>query len=312
MAGKIVDELVVDETMMDGSIEQFVSTQQREEILQLIELNPDGRFPCRFPGCTASFKYNGKHRRKHELNHDPPVDVSDDLPTTSLQKDTHSPSKKIDDMFNYNCALLSEGLFFMNFLDAVSEGDGERLIRQYKFLMLLCKADDPHSTKYALESLYQLLLVHGLPEKEAEVLMWNRSVNNHGGPGRNIPNDLEVEHSNNYIKQGMANLGVNVNEKAVTRIARAENPVRKIMGKIDGTLHRSLRSGKHIQTFPTGDLDELLKSLMQNNVFKYQEGRKYKHFEEFQRDVLEDLEMSKVYSWINDHKKKLSSGSKAR
>lgn len=179
MAGKIVDELVVDDTMMDGSIEQFVSTQQREESLQLIERNPDGRFPCRFPGCTASFKYNGKHRRKHELNHDPPVDVSDDLPTTSLQKDTHSPSKKTDDMFNYNCALLSEGLFFMNFLDAVSEGDGERLMRQYKFLMLLCKADDPHSTKYALESLYQLLLVHGLPEKEAEVLMWNRSVNNH-------------------------------------------------------------------------------------------------------------------------------------
>lgn len=67
--------------------------------------------------------------------------------------------------------------------------------------MLLCKSDDPHSTKYALESLYQLLLVNGaLIEREAEVFTWNRSVNNHGGTGMNIPLDLEVEPSNNHIK----------------------------------------------------------------------------------------------------------------
>ena len=73
-------------------------------------------------------------------------------------------------------------------------GGGGRIIRQYKYLMLLCKSDDPHSTKYALESLYQLLLVHAaLSEREAGVFTWHRSVNNHGGSGMNIPFDLEVE-----------------------------------------------------------------------------------------------------------------------
>ena len=73
-------------------------------------------------------------------------------------------------MFNYNTAPLAEGLFFLNFLEAVVEGDGERIIRQYKYLMLLCKADDSHSTKYALESLYQQLLVNGaLSKSEAHV-----------------------------------------------------------------------------------------------------------------------------------------------
>ena len=310
-AGIIVDELVVDERMMNGSIETMVSAQERQELLQQLELNTDRRFPCRFPGCKASFKYNSKSRRRHELRHDPPVDISDDLPSTA-EKSIPSPSKETDDMFNYNSALLCEGLFFMNFLDAVSEGDGERIIRQYKYLMLLCKADGTHSTKYALESLYQLLLVHGLSEKEAEKLMWNRGVNNHGGPGKNIPHDLEVEHSNNYNKQRISNLGVNVNEKSVTRISRAEQPAREITSKVERSLHQFVRSGKHVQHFPTGDLDELLKNLVQNNVFKYQEGRKFKHFKEFPRDVLENLDMSKVYTWINEHKKKLSSGDKAR
>ena len=120
-------------------------------------------------------------------------------------------------MFNYNAALLSEGLFFLNFLDSVSEGDGGRIIRQYKYLMLLCRADEPHSTKYALESLYQLFLANSLSEKEAEIFVWNRTLNNHSGLGNNIPHDLEVEHSNHFNKQGFGNLGVNLTEKAVKK-----------------------------------------------------------------------------------------------
>ena len=105
-------------------------------------------------------------------------------------------------MLNYNTALLAEGLFFLNFLDAVAEGDGERIIRQCKYLMPLCKADDSHTTKYALESLYQPPLVNGALSKcEGHVFTWNRTVNNRGGLGSNIPFDLELEHSNNYIKQ---------------------------------------------------------------------------------------------------------------
>ena len=99
--------------------------------------------------------------------------------------------------------------------------------------------------KYALECLYQLLLVNcDLSQRESEIFIWNRSVNNHGGAGRNIPLDLEVEHSNKYIKQGIHNLGVNVTESAVTRIAKAEKSARGIIDNVDRSLHRSIRSGK--------------------------------------------------------------------
>ncbi|XP_068719963.1 uncharacterized protein [Montipora capricornis] len=252
-AGMIVDEIVIDEVMVNGSLQELVSDEERREIQRCLDVNEDGRFPCRFPGCTTSFKYNGKSRRRHELSHDPPV-VIEGVTTTTSSTTTDQASKSSDDVFNYNAALLSEGLFFMNVLDAVSEGDGQRIMRQYKYLMLLCKVDDPHSTKYALGSLYQLLLVNGLSQKESEIFVWNRTVNNHRGLGNNITHDLEVEHSNNFNKQGYWNIGANLSEKAVSRICHAEKPVRNISGKVDRLLQRIIRSGKHIQRFPVVDL----------------------------------------------------------
>ena len=43
-------EVVVDETMMNGSLQNMVSVQERQTILNQLEINEDGRFPCRFPG----------------------------------------------------------------------------------------------------------------------------------------------------------------------------------------------------------------------------------------------------------------------
>ena len=54
---------------------------------------------------------------------------------------------KDDDIVNCNSALITDDLFFMNFLNAIAEGDGGRIMRQYKYLMLYCMADT-HSITY--------------------------------------------------------------------------------------------------------------------------------------------------------------------
>ena len=93
------------------------------------------------PGCPKSFKYNGKSRKKHEMSHNQQVQpVPQNLSAVTQTPTSTCMAKSSDDIFNYNTALLAEGLFFLNFLDSVSEGDGLRTIRQYKYLMLLCKA----------------------------------------------------------------------------------------------------------------------------------------------------------------------------
>ena len=81
------------------------------------------------------------------------IDVGDD--------DSSGVTKKISgDVFNYNCALLADCSLFFNFLGAMKEGDGMRLVRQYKYFMLYCNVHDPHGTKYSLECLYQFFLCH--------------------------------------------------------------------------------------------------------------------------------------------------------
>ena len=132
-----------------------MTEQEKENLLGQQNLTPDGRFPCRFPGCSSSFKYNGKSRRNHELKHNPPVQVEDPPteitsstqsqvpPTTDTKASTENievsddssevTKNKSDGVFNYNCALLADCFLFFKFLDAIKKGDGMRLMRQYKY-----------------------------------------------------------------------------------------------------------------------------------------------------------------------------------
>ena len=60
-----------------------------------------------------------------------------------------------------------------------------------------------------------------LSPRDSERICWNRTVNNPDGIGKNIPLDLCVGHSNNYIKQATKNLGPNITEQAVSAMQRA-------------------------------------------------------------------------------------------
>ena len=56
--------------------------------------------------------------------------------------------------------LLGQGLFYLNFIDAIAEGDGNRIIRCCKFLMLHFYAEKKY--KYAIEAQYLLLQQYSL------------------------------------------------------------------------------------------------------------------------------------------------------
>ena len=335
LAGKVVDAFVFDQSSsVDAIINTVITEQEKENLLLQQRLTADGRFPCRFPGCNSSFKYNGKSRRNHELKHNPPVQVEEPPfeVTSSMQVPSTGDTKastedinasannssgvtkiKSDDVFNYNCGLLADCLLFFNFLDAIKEGDGMRLMRQYKYFMLYCKADDPHSKKYALECLYQFFLIYSLlSPRDSERFTWNRSVNNHDKKGTNIPTDEATEQSNNYVKQGIKNLGPNLTEAAISRICKAESSTSSILGNLDQSLKRHAKSGKHSEPCKEKDLHELIKRAEEMNVFEEKAGRSYNHFCNFKRDRLEELDSSKLYYWINDHKKKLHRGIRAR
>ena len=200
----------------------------------------------------------------------------------------------------------------MDFIDATSEGDGERLIRCWKFFLLHFK-EEKSTTKYSLEALYLLLQVYSLlPPDEAHSLVWNRTVNNKGGPGKNVALDVDLEHDNKDLKQPIKNLGPNVTVDAVTRISHGQQRSKRMLSCVDREILVKQRSGKHISADYSKDLRMIVNLLMEEFVFHHTPGRHYKSFSNFVRDPLSRLDMSNLFQWINKHKRNIDLARKAR
>ena len=109
-----------------------IGEAQNMEVVQTLGLSADGRFMCRHPGCLKTFRYDGKRRQDHEATHG------------ITEQDAFRPINIVnhdDDASNYQLALLEFGMIIKNFYDAISEGNGERVFRSWKFMLLYLKAD---------------------------------------------------------------------------------------------------------------------------------------------------------------------------
>ena len=188
----------------------FFPVLQVDEMTARQQVDGSGRYPCRYPGCNNTYAFDGKRRKDHEASHDPPVVVS--MPTfTSTIPDPIDDEICKDDMYNYNVCLARYGLLCTEFYDAIREGDGNRILISWKFLLMHFRADNKGSTKYALEALYLIFqLTSLLSPRQSYRLMWNRSVK---GTSTNVPLDLDLEHDNRMIKEAIKKLGGNISEK---------------------------------------------------------------------------------------------------
>ena len=85
-----------------------------------------------------------------------------------------------DDVLSYAGARLNLGLLIRNAEDAVKEGDGDRIIRCWRFFLLYFNAYRHH--KYACAAFLLLARVEAISSpEEVEQLVWDRTVNRKGG-----------------------------------------------------------------------------------------------------------------------------------
>ena len=121
---------------------------------------------------------------------------------------------------------MNMSLLLRNFMDAIKEDDGERIIRCIKMFLLHFKVDGGGSTKYALEALYHLFQLFALlSPREVERMKWNRTVNNHGRPGCNVA----LEHDNHLLKDMIRGLGANISEASVHRICMSSLSLKRFL-----------------------------------------------------------------------------------
>ena len=207
----VVDKFVVDQKR-NTDVEQSLRSMQEDQDEQP---GVYGWFPCRFPGCskTLPIMENCKKTMKPSIIHLHLYLVSDAhiLKSTSLED---------DDMFSYQRALLDYGLLILNFLDGISEGDGERVIRCWKFFLMYLKHQG--ANKYSLEALYLMFQINAiLSPQAAHRLIWNRFIKNKQGIGGNIPLDLQLEFYNKLVKDAIKKLGPHASKTSLDRICHS-------------------------------------------------------------------------------------------
>lgn len=114
------------------------------------------------------------------------------------EKQALAPDK--DALFNYTRTALSLCMLAYDFTDARQMGDGERLMRLYKFLLLHFKA--AKKPKYSYQVLRLLAQIQCfLSPRLAYELKWNRFVNKTGKAKSNLEVDRELEHQNRVFKE---------------------------------------------------------------------------------------------------------------
>ncbi|CAH3154050.1 unnamed protein product, partial [Porites evermanni] len=141
IASLVVDTYVIDQ-QRNLDIQQSVQIVEHEQGARQQEITVDRegrrRFKCRAPGCNKDFAHDGKLRRDHEAKHNSPVAI-DQIPARLFVLDTPVDDDDGDDMLSYQKALLDYGMIVINFWDAISEGDGQRVIRRWKFFLMYLK-----------------------------------------------------------------------------------------------------------------------------------------------------------------------------
>ena len=123
--------------------------------------------------------------------------------TICFHSTKESSDKDEDKKLLYAKQVFSLGLLYLDYADTLCEGDGDRIVRCLRYLLILFKTTQ--HTNYANEVLYMLCSLHFLLSlREAHQLVWNRTINWHSGiPGHNVACDLHLKHINRLCKDSI-------------------------------------------------------------------------------------------------------------
>ena len=185
------------------------------------------------------------------------------------------PKECKDGVFLYASEILSLGLLWHGFYDAICEADGERILNYWKFLLVIFKSTNHHN--YAKEATNLLMqYYYNFSERQKAQLLWSRCVNTRGICGANIPCDLHMEHLNRRLNN--PSMGANVSPSSITKAGKALGPVHHVCQIFEEQTPQYKQSNRHKTPGFGKDLSTVLDVLENEKVFTEIPGRQHKSF----------------------------------
>ena len=228
------------------------------------------------------------------------VDGFTNLDLHDRASDSHTLLCYDDKGLGYAIELLTLGLLYVEFTDAVKEGDGLRIHRCWKFMFPLFKASG--RTNYTIEiftTLYNYTFL--LSPRQAEQLLWSRFVNTSGRPGKNIPMDLHMEHLNRICKDAISGLGANKTPAAIQRIGKCVGVVQSVNDNFDEQTKVNEAKGYHTVSSVDKDKDIIIKELLSHAIFSPTPGRCHSAFKTMDRSLFSKVSYGLMLQWMNEH-----------
>lgn len=214
-------------------------------------------------------------------------------------------SLKDDKVRNYTHQLLLMLLLRLDHNDAIKYGDGDRVIRLYKYFCLYFKVSNCPKYAFAMLRLQAQVNALLLP-RLAHSLTWNRFVNHQGKPDTNHPMDLEIEHDNKLFKNDCLSYRGEITEKTLQRVGRSTMPSDEILKNFDKTSEVKRLSGQHTMMSTEEDVLTLVDHLIPAQVYSNIPGRAHSAFEEMPNSLLDTIDCDKLKTWISQSLKKFS------
>lgn len=202
-----------------------------------------------------------------------------------------------DGVLNYSKTALALCLLSKNFVDARKHGDGERITRLYKFMLLYYKVDG--RTKYSFQTLHYLAQINFLlPPSLSHELKWNRFVNTKGKIDSNVELDRHLEHRNKAVKADLAQYQGKITETSIARVSRSYHRIQEIMDIMDKELTVEKPSGQHTQIDPKEDILKLSEQFNAANLFCQIPGRYHTRFPGFPKSYPSKIDVLALKKWI--------------
>lgn len=203
-----------------------------------------------------------------------------------------------DGVYRYAVQVLSLGLLHAEFVDAIREGDGLRVIQCWKYLLPLFKSSNRRN--YALEALNLLAQLYiYLPPRQAQQLVWSRFINTHGWKGANVTADLHMEHLNRACKTAVSALGANSTPRAIVRVGKCIGPLVKASQNFDAVTNIHPPHGTHSKAKQAKDVMRVTHELFDIAcVFQEKSGRFHRSFRNISSNIHLLSKKTELLDWI--------------
>ncbi|XP_061165566.1 uncharacterized protein LOC133174462 [Saccostrea echinata] len=215
-----------------------------------------------------------------------------------------------DGVFNYATNFLKFSLLRKICVMATRSGDGNRVIRHWKYAMLLYHT--AHKVKYRLEAfLLQAGIMALYTPRIKHQIIWNRFINLSGGKGRNLDGDYVMELLNKYAKSRVKLVNQNHSPELVKRIGKTMMFCHDVNHHLEKQIQGVPISRKHVSQDSTSDLQKVVRELQNADVFTFTPNRYHASFQHEKSDIFNDFDVKEFHKWITVKKKEYAVGKKA-